>query len=102
MKADVVQRASIGCGESGKSTVLKQMKIIHMSGYTNEEAIAYRRVVYRNVVESIQALIQAVRDFKMSFANPMNEVNSVDLNLRKFFNNTSTSSEVNCGWAFAL
>ena len=33
---------SIGAGESGKSTVVKQMKIIHGDGYQREELESYK------------------------------------------------------------
>ncbi|CAO3687356.1 unnamed protein product [Rhizopus microsporus] len=50
----------LGSGESGKSTILKQMKIINLNGYSSDELFAWRATVYRNVVESAQALIQAM------------------------------------------
>ena len=31
-----------GAGESGKSTIVKQMKIIHESGFTSEDFKQYR------------------------------------------------------------
>lgn len=34
-----------GSGESGKSTIVKQMKIIHQNGYSREELLQYRMVV---------------------------------------------------------
>jgi predicted ATPase len=43
-----------GSGESGKSTIVKQMKIIHQNGYTREELLVYRYTVYKNLVESAQ------------------------------------------------
>ena len=33
---------SVGAGESGKSTVVKQMKIIHGDGYQREELESYK------------------------------------------------------------
>ncbi|KAF8319305.1 guanine nucleotide-binding protein alpha-3 subunit [Clavulina sp. PMI_390] len=53
----------LGSGESGKSTIVKQMKIIHLHGYSTEELVMYRAVVNRNIVESAQALILAMRKF---------------------------------------
>ena len=32
----------LGAGESGKSTIVKQMKIIHESGFTSEDFKQYR------------------------------------------------------------
>jgi len=39
-------------GESGKSTILKQMRLHHVGGYTDEERDGYREIVYANLVSS--------------------------------------------------
>ncbi|CAO3615916.1 unnamed protein product [Mucor fragilis] len=57
----------LGSGESGKSTILKQMKIINLNGYSNDELFTWRATVYRNVVESAQTIVQAVRDSDTPF-----------------------------------
>lgn len=38
----------LGSGESGKSTVVKQMKIIHQNGYTKDELVLCRATVYKS------------------------------------------------------
>ena len=43
-----------GAGESGKSTFVKQMKIIHESGFTSEDFKQYRPVVYSNTIQVSQ------------------------------------------------
>ena len=40
----------LGSAECGKSTVLKQMKIIHQNGYTKEELLSYREDVVTHTV----------------------------------------------------
>jgi guanine nucleotide-binding protein subunit alpha len=41
-----VERAlTTGSGESGKSTIVKQMKIIHQDGYSKEEKLNFRMIV---------------------------------------------------------
>lgn len=37
-----------GSGESGKSTVVKQMKIIHQNGYSRDELLLFRITVYKS------------------------------------------------------
>ncbi len=37
------------------------MKIIHQNGYTREELLVYRNTVYKNLVESGQAIVLAMR-----------------------------------------
>ncbi|KAF7316132.1 Heterotrimeric G-protein alpha subunit [Mycena indigotica] len=51
----------LGSGESGKSTIVKQMKIIHLDGYTHDELVAYRPTIHKNVLDSVQTVILAMR-----------------------------------------
>ena len=50
-------------GESGKSTIVKQMKIIHQNGYTVDELSMYRLTIYKNVIDCAKSLIGAMRQF---------------------------------------
>lgn len=43
----------LGAGESGKSTIVKQMKIIHGDGYSHQQLESFTPVVYANLAESI-------------------------------------------------
>ncbi|XP_020856454.1 guanine nucleotide-binding protein G(i) subunit alpha-3 isoform X2 [Phascolarctos cinereus] len=54
-------------GESGKSTIVKQMKIIHEDGYSEEECKQYKVVVYSNTIQSIIAIIRAMGRLKIDF-----------------------------------
>lgn len=58
-----------GSGESGKSTIVKQMKIIHQNGYTREELLLYRLTVLKNLVDSAQAIVLALRKFELEPSN---------------------------------
>ncbi|KAG2415250.1 guanine nucleotide-binding protein alpha-3 subunit [Aspergillus terreus] len=53
----------LGSGESGKSTIVKQMKIIHQNGYTVEELAMYRLTVYKNLLDCAKSLIKAYDQF---------------------------------------
>lgn len=57
----------IGAGESGKSTIVKQMKIIHQDGYSKEDFIQYRPVVYSNTIQSLGAIIRAMNMLNIQF-----------------------------------
>lgn len=59
----------LGAGESGKSTIVKQMKIIHEHGFNREECIQYRPVVYANAIQSLLAIVKAVTKLKLDFAH---------------------------------
>ncbi|CAK5261941.1 unnamed protein product [Mycena citricolor] len=51
----------LGSGESGKSTIVKQMKIIHQDGFSRDELLAFRPTIHKNVLDSVQAVILAMR-----------------------------------------
>lgn len=58
-KQDIVHKLLLlGSGESGKSTIFKQMKILHQNGFTKEELLSYRGQVYRNIIQAIKILIR--------------------------------------------
>lgn len=54
-----------GSGESGKSTIVKQMKIIHLRGYSEDELFNYRPTVFKNLVECAKAVITAMQQFNI-------------------------------------
>lgn len=58
----------LGAGESGKSTILKQMKIIHMDGYSREDFEQYREVVYSNTIQSLATIIRAMETLGIPLA----------------------------------
>lgn len=55
----------LGSGESGKSTIVKQMKIIHQNGFTPNELLMYRLTVIKNLIDSAQAVVLALRRFSL-------------------------------------
>ncbi|KAH8854200.1 Guanine nucleotide-binding protein G(i) subunit alpha-1 [Schistosoma japonicum] len=67
--AKIAKLLLLGAGESGKSTILKQLKIIHQSSYTKEECLLYKPVVYSNTVQSMIAIIRAMSHLYIKFEN---------------------------------
>lgn len=53
----------LGSGESGKSTVLKQMKIIHQNGYSQQELLMYKTTVYKNLLDCAKIVVEAAARF---------------------------------------
>uniref|UniRef100_A0A914XCM7 Uncharacterized protein n=1 Tax=Plectus sambesii TaxID=2011161 RepID=A0A914XCM7_9BILA len=51
----------LGGPESGKSTVFKQMKIIHMNGFTELDIINYRYLVHSNAALGLSQLIHGCK-----------------------------------------
>ncbi len=72
MSADQVY---VGSGESGKSTIVKQMKIIHQNGYSHDELALYRHTIYKNVIDCAKALIGAMRQFEIEVESAENKEN---------------------------
>ncbi|KAK9475345.1 guanine nucleotide-binding protein alpha-3 subunit [Dipodascopsis tothii] len=64
----------LGSGESGKSTIIKQMKIIHQNGFTTAELKAYRPAIYRNVVDAAINLIDGLDQLGLRLYDPLNGV----------------------------
>ena len=46
----------LGAAEAGKSTLLKQMRIIHKADYGLEERIMFKPIVYANTIHSMLVL----------------------------------------------
>ncbi|XP_068559347.1 guanine nucleotide-binding protein subunit alpha-14-like [Cebidichthys violaceus] len=63
----------LGTGESGKSTFIKQMRIIHGGGYTDEDKKSYAKLVYQNIFTSMQAMTRAMEALSISFTDPKNQ-----------------------------
>ncbi|CAG2176719.1 unnamed protein product [Oppiella nova] len=66
----------LGTGESGKSTFVKQMRIIHDSDYTDSERKAYIEYVYHNIIIAIQTIIKAMSDLNIEYENRLNYSNA--------------------------
>ncbi len=49
----------LGSGESGKSTFLKQMRIIHGKDFIDDELKEYKPIIFGNLVKGMKVLIDA-------------------------------------------
>lgn len=57
----------LGAGESGKSTVVKQIKMIYKGGIPDKEKHEYAINIRRNCIECMQALIEARVNFNIEY-----------------------------------
>lgn len=55
----------LGAGESGKSTIVKQMKIIHDNGFTEEDHRRFKPVIYSNTIMSLIAILRAMEKLRV-------------------------------------
>ena len=53
------------------------LRIIHETGYSEEECLQYKPVVYSNTVQSMVAILKAMGRLKISFNDPLRNVSSL-------------------------
>ncbi|KAJ8782277.1 hypothetical protein J1605_010256 [Eschrichtius robustus] len=69
-------------GESGKSTFIKQMRIIHGSGYSDEDRKGFTKLVYQNIFTAMQAMIRAMDTLRIQYVCEQNKRPEEALELR--------------------
>uniref|UniRef100_A0A8C2Q776 Guanine nucleotide binding protein (G protein), alpha transducing activity polypeptide 1 n=2 Tax=Cyprinus carpio TaxID=7962 RepID=A0A8C2Q776_CYPCA len=67
--ARTVKLLLLGAGESGKSTIVKQMKIIHKDGYSLEECLEFIVIIYSNTMQSMLAIVRAMTTLNISYGD---------------------------------
>ncbi|KAK9763934.1 guanine nucleotide-binding protein subunit alpha [Basidiobolus ranarum] len=67
-----VKMLLLGAGESGKSTLIKQMKLIHEGGYSIDEKEAFREVIFSNAAQSMRVILEAMDIMEIPLANEKN------------------------------
>lgn len=67
--ARTVKLLLLGAAECGKSTVLKQMKIIHRNGYSLAESEAFISVILGNIVQSLLQIFHGLRHLEISYSD---------------------------------
>lgn len=63
----------LGAGESGKTTFLKQMKIIHGLYFDERELSEYKITIYLNCVKGMKVLVDARHKLAIPWGNPHND-----------------------------
>jgi len=56
----------LGAGESGKSTVLKQMRLLYGAEYSEDEKLLFKRFIHQNIIETTEMLCRMVRELDPS------------------------------------
>jgi len=82
----------LGAGESGKSTFLKQMRIIHNINYDVTAQLEFRKIIYQNIIRGMKVLVDAQTKLDIPLSDPSNRPHGDQLLL---FDGTSSLSNAN-------
>lgn len=69
----------LGAGESGKSTILKQMKLIHASGFSKGDRDDYRVIIFANIMNALKMILEAMEQYDLTFVDDNNEVSASEV-----------------------
>ncbi|RIA81730.1 guanine nucleotide binding protein, alpha subunit [Glomus cerebriforme] len=99
-----VKMLLLGAGESGKSTILKQMKLIHDGGYSPEERESFKEIIFSNTVQSMRVILEAMENMGIQLKNEGNQRHvTTIMNLPNQIEGDQLPSEVSlaikCLWA---
>lgn len=64
----------LGAGESGKSTILKQMRIIYAEGFHLEERKEVRQVIFSNMIVAFKIIAEEMRELGVEYENKESHV----------------------------
>lgn len=70
----VLKMLLLGAGESGKSTIFKQMKVINQDGYSETERREFKGIIYGNVFTSMKVLIDAFEKIDVVIPGDLDEL----------------------------
>lgn len=65
---------SLGAGESGKSTILKQMRIIYSEGFHLDERKEVRQVIFSNMIVAFKIIAEEMREIGMDYEDSQSHV----------------------------
>ncbi|KAM3863655.1 guanine nucleotide-binding protein G(o) subunit alpha-like [Diretmus argenteus] len=73
---NVVKLLILGAAESGKSTLIKQMKIIHSHGFSKHELISFKPAVLDNLLTSMKFVLRGMGTLRINLANKKNKTHA--------------------------
>ncbi|XP_077439849.1 guanine nucleotide-binding protein subunit alpha-14-like [Vanacampus margaritifer] len=63
----------LGTGESGKTTFIRQMRIIHGRGFSEDDRKEFAKCIFQNIFTAIKAMTGAMTTLRIPYSNPDNE-----------------------------
>ncbi|CAI2336151.1 unnamed protein product [Caenorhabditis sp. 36 PRJEB53466] len=82
----------LGGPECGKSTIFKQMRIIHLNGFSDLDYVNFRYLIYSNIMQAMDQLLEAAE--QLSFPPDDSPVIRRSLNHYKSYKGQYRNSEV--------
>ncbi|KAK6303983.1 guanine nucleotide-binding protein G(t) subunit alpha-2-like [Coregonus clupeaformis] len=72
-ESKAVKVLMLGAEESGKSTIVKQMKILHQGGFNKEEKVKSRGVIFGNILQSALSIVRGMSILGIKYGSPAAE-----------------------------
>jgi hypothetical protein len=66
----------VGAGESGKSTVLKQMRLIYSQGFSKTEKEEWRTIIFNNLLGAFKIILDAMDELDIELDVELNDVST--------------------------
>ncbi|KAI9296854.1 putative guanine nucleotide-binding protein alpha-1 subunit [Neoconidiobolus thromboides FSU 785] len=63
----------LGAGESGKSTIVKQMELIHNGSYPDNVKNEFKEVIFSNTIVSMRVILEAMSELGISLGDDNNQ-----------------------------
>uniref|UniRef100_A0A672G5Q5 Guanine nucleotide-binding protein G(o) subunit alpha-like n=1 Tax=Salarias fasciatus TaxID=181472 RepID=A0A672G5Q5_SALFA len=73
---NVIKILMLGVAESGKSTLIKQIKIIHSHGFSKQELISFKPAVLDNIFTSMKIVLRGMGMLRVNLANMKNKLHA--------------------------
>jgi GTPase SAR1 family protein len=59
----------LGAGESGKSTIVKQMRILFDQGFSEDDRQTFKEIISSNVILSMRSLVMGLQEMAVEFSS---------------------------------
>eukprot|EP01091_Cochliopodium_minus_P017211 TRINITY_DN6680_c0_g2_i1.p1 TRINITY_DN6680_c0_g2~~TRINITY_DN6680_c0_g2_i1.p1 ORF type:complete len:350 (+),score=81.49 TRINITY_DN6680_c0_g2_i1:70-1119(+) len=64
----------LGTGASGKTTIAKQMRIIHLNGYSDKDRLMFKEFILHNIFNSMKSLVRAADKFLLEIEEGLKDI----------------------------
>ncbi|XP_069004619.1 guanine nucleotide-binding protein G(o) subunit alpha-like [Embiotoca jacksoni] len=75
-ESNMVTVLMLGAAESGKSTVIKQIKIMHSCGFSKQELISFKPALFDNLLTSMKTVLPGMGMLRINLANKKNKLHA--------------------------